>query len=152
MWSFCPNLPAAYLFAVLFGLTTVAHMAQAVIHRKGYSWVIILSALLQLLAYVFRIVSIQTPDSESLYILWFVLLLVWIHLHPVVPGRVGLMLIGVPDIYQCVRVHGGGPDDLQLHHERPNHGNQGLAVRVILCLAGNCVSSPSRTSGLVRHC
>ena len=75
-WSFCPSLPAAYLFAILFGLTLCAHIAQAVLHRKGYSWVIIASALLQFLAYVFRIRSINTPENEPVYILWFCFILV----------------------------------------------------------------------------
>lgn len=44
-WSFCPNIGAAYLFAILFALTTVTHLIQAIIYRKGYCWVIIFSGL-----------------------------------------------------------------------------------------------------------
>lgn len=86
-WSFCPSLPAAYLFVVLFGIVLCAHVAQAIIHRKGYSWVIIVSATLQFLAYVFRIRSINAPDNATVYILWFVFILVCILLAPATPGE-----------------------------------------------------------------
>ena len=42
-WEFCPNIGAAYVLTVLFAATTVAHIVQAVVYRKGYSWVIILA-------------------------------------------------------------------------------------------------------------
>lgn len=75
-WNFCPSIAAAYLFAILFGLTTVAHLVQAIIYRKGYSWVIIASGLLQTVCYAFRIVSINNPTSDTPSIIWFVLILV----------------------------------------------------------------------------
>ncbi len=63
-WNFCPSVGAAYLFVVLFGLTICGHLAQAIIHRKGYCCVIIVSALLQSLTYIFRIISINNPSSN----------------------------------------------------------------------------------------
>lgn len=75
-WSFCPNIGAAYLFAVIFGLTTIAHIAQSVIHRKFYCWVIAMSGLWQTANYVFRILSIKNPNTDSWYEYWFVLMLV----------------------------------------------------------------------------
>ncbi|MCJ1467018.1 hypothetical protein MMC07_005640 [Pseudocyphellaria aurata] len=75
-WNFCPSVGAAYLFAILFALTTCGHVAQAIIHRKGYSWVIIVSALLQTMTYVFRIVSINNPTSSAPAIAWFILILI----------------------------------------------------------------------------
>ncbi len=36
---FCPSLPAAYLYAVLFGIITIAHIAQMIAHKKWYSWI-----------------------------------------------------------------------------------------------------------------
>ena len=47
MWSFCPNLGATYAFCIFFGLTFLAHVTQGIIHRKGYTWVIAMSALWQ---------------------------------------------------------------------------------------------------------
>ncbi|KAG7009355.1 hypothetical protein G7Y79_00003g012230 [Physcia stellaris] len=76
LWSFCPSIAAAYLFAILFGLTTVAHIAQAIIHRKLYCWVVCMSAVWQTAAYGFRIASIHFPSSEAAYSAWFILILV----------------------------------------------------------------------------
>ncbi|KAL8794131.1 MAG: hypothetical protein Q9195_003316 [Heterodermia aff. obscurata] len=76
LWSFCPSVAAAYLYAILFGLITLAHIAQAILHRKTYCWVIAMSALWQTLAYAFRIASIKAPTSVAAYSVWFVLILV----------------------------------------------------------------------------
>ena len=84
LWNFCPNTGAAYFYAVLFGLTTLGHIGQGILHRKPYSWVICISALWQTLAYGFRIASIRSPTSVALYTAWFVLLLVaplWINAY-----------------------------------------------------------------------
>ncbi|TGO18828.1 hypothetical protein BTUL_0007g00460 [Botrytis tulipae] len=75
-WSFCPNIGAAYFFAVLFALTTVAHLAQAILHRKAYCWVIVASALAQTLTYIFRVASIKIPASFGDYAAWFILILI----------------------------------------------------------------------------
>ena len=71
-WNFCPNTAAAYLFAILFALTTGFHLVQAIIYRKGYSWVIIASGFLQVVNYVARIVSIKNPNSDTPSIIWFI--------------------------------------------------------------------------------
>ena len=76
LWNFCPSVGAAYLFAILFGLITLTHIAQAILHRKGYCWVIAMSALWQTLAYAFRIASIKAPTSVAAYSVWFTLILV----------------------------------------------------------------------------
>jgi hypothetical protein len=43
LWSFYPNLGAAYALIVLFALTTIIHILQTVLYKKPYCWVIILS-------------------------------------------------------------------------------------------------------------
>jgi hypothetical protein len=75
VWEFCPSTPAAILFTVLFALTTFAHLLQAVFYKKTYCWVVIGSGLLQTLNYIFRIVSIKSPNSLGPYTAWFVLIL-----------------------------------------------------------------------------
>ena len=50
LWSFCPNIGAAYAFAVLFGLTFVVHVIQGVYYKKAYTWVIAMSAAWQMIA------------------------------------------------------------------------------------------------------
>lgn len=76
MWSFCPSLGASIVFLILFAITLVAHIYQAIIYRKAYSWVIIMSALWQFLTYVFRTISILAPASFGAYAAWFVLILI----------------------------------------------------------------------------
>ncbi|KAF4634116.1 hypothetical protein G7Y89_g3990 [Cudoniella acicularis] len=76
LWNFCPNVDAAYLFAILFASTTIAHFTQAIVHKKVYSWVIVVSGLAQTIAYIFRIISINNPSSLGPYAAWFVLILI----------------------------------------------------------------------------
>lgn len=80
----CPNSGAAYLFAVLFGLTLTAHIVQSIIYRKGYSWVIAIGALWETACYVFRILSIKHVANETFYTVWFILMLLaplWINAY-----------------------------------------------------------------------
>ena len=74
--DFCPNPGAAYLFAILFGLTLTAHIAQSIIYRKGYSWVIAMGALWQTACYAVRILSIKHVANDTYYSVWFILMLV----------------------------------------------------------------------------
>jgi hypothetical protein len=76
LWSFCPSTAISIAFAALFGLTTSAHLAQAIIHRKGYCWVIVMGGTWHTIAYIVRIISIQNPANLPYYALWFVLVLV----------------------------------------------------------------------------
>jgi hypothetical protein len=76
MWSFCPNIRAATVFTILFSLTTLTHLIQAIIYRKPYCWVIVASGVAQTLAYILRILSILNPASFGYYAGWFVLILI----------------------------------------------------------------------------
>ncbi|KAK5164516.1 uncharacterized protein LTR77_009722 [Saxophila tyrrhenica] len=67
---------AAYLYTVLFGITTIAHAVQMFLHRKPYSFVITFSGALQTAAYVLRVLSIQNPASVGFYTYWFVIMMV----------------------------------------------------------------------------
>lgn len=73
---FCPNIGAAYFFAILFGIITIAHFTQMFLHRKPHSWVITFSALLQTATYVLRILSIIKPTNGDFYTYWFILMMV----------------------------------------------------------------------------
>lgn len=73
---FCPNIAAAYAFAALFGIITIAHFVQMFYHRKPYSWVITFSAGLQTATYVLRVLSIMKPANEGFYSYWFILMMV----------------------------------------------------------------------------
>jgi hypothetical protein len=75
-WSFCPNIAPAYLYTALFGITMIAHFVQAILYRKPYCWVIVMSALLQTAGYISRVLSIRSPANFGEYATWFVLILV----------------------------------------------------------------------------
>ena len=74
-WDFCPSTPAAILFAVLFALSTLVHLAQGILYKKLYSWVIVCSGLAQTLNFIFRVISIKNPTNLGDYTAWFVLVL-----------------------------------------------------------------------------
>lgn len=118
-WSFCPNLGAAIFFSVIFGLTTVTHVAQAISYRKGYSWVIITSALLQTATYAIRAASIQNPTKDILYTAWFILILVWAPCPRACVQRAMIIhrsnMSNQSDftiINQCLCLHGHGTDGI----------------------------------------
>jgi len=71
-----PKCERVIRFAIAFGVLVVLHSLQMIIYRKLYSLVIITSAVLQVLAFVFRILSMKNPTSIPFFTLWFVLILV----------------------------------------------------------------------------
>lgn len=75
-WNLCPNIGAAYAFCIFFALTMIAHIVQGILYRKSYTWVIIGSALLQVLTCAFRIASIESPASLADFAAWFVIILI----------------------------------------------------------------------------
>lgn len=108
-WNFCPSIAAAYLFAILFALTTAGHVVQAIIHRKGYSWVIIVSGLLQTFNYIFRIISIKKPTEDGPAIAWFILILVCFRLEwKIKPLSRNQLAIDRTLMDQCICLHGHG--------------------------------------------
>ncbi|KXL42809.1 hypothetical protein M433DRAFT_71194 [Acidomyces richmondensis BFW] len=72
----CPNIGAAYLYIVLFGLTAIAHVVQMFWHRKWYCWVIVVSAGMQTAAYTMRTLSIRFVTNSGYYTYWFVLMMI----------------------------------------------------------------------------
>lgn len=76
LWTFCPSIAASGIFLALFVATTLTHLGQAIRYRKPYCWVVIVSALWQVLTYFFRTASIIKPDSFGPYAAWFMLILV----------------------------------------------------------------------------
>ncbi|KIW08658.1 uncharacterized protein PV09_00612 [Verruconis gallopava] len=82
VWPFCPSVVPSALFAVLFGILTVAHFVQAIVHRKMYCWVIVVASLWQTATYALREYSVYNQKNVGVYSLWFVMILVgplWIN-------------------------------------------------------------------------
>lgn len=57
---------ASILFAILFGLSLLGHCWQAVHYRAGYTWVLIMSAIWQTLAFIVRCIGIMNPTNEAI--------------------------------------------------------------------------------------
>lgn len=58
-WNYCPSYGAAILFSCLFGLTTIAHVVQAILHKKPFAWVLIMGAVWESGGYIVRILSVE---------------------------------------------------------------------------------------------
>lgn len=64
-WSYCPSLPAAFIFAVLFLVSTLGHIYQAFRHRKLFCLVIITGGLWETAAFAFRVLSARHPTHKA---------------------------------------------------------------------------------------
>lgn len=84
LWEYCPSLPAAVLFTVLFGLTTCTHVVQASIYRKPFAAVLIMGGLWETGGYVARIFAIENQLSSGVYTAQMLLILLaplWINAY-----------------------------------------------------------------------
>ncbi|KAK5285125.1 hypothetical protein LTR55_011507 [Exophiala xenobiotica] len=84
IWEYCPSFAAAILFAVLFGITSSAHVIQAFIYRKPFAAVLIMGALWEFGGYVARILSIKSELSSGVFTAQLLLILLaplWINAY-----------------------------------------------------------------------
>ena len=58
-WNYCPSYTAAILFICLFGLTTLTHTLQAILHKKPVAWVIIMGGCWETAGYIFRTLGVE---------------------------------------------------------------------------------------------
>lgn len=63
LWVYFPNFAAAVAFSVLFGILTIAHLAQAAWYRNGFCWVIIMAGVWETGAYAFRALGSRNQQS-----------------------------------------------------------------------------------------
>ncbi|KIA75996.1 hypothetical protein HK57_00173 [Aspergillus ustus] len=76
------SFPAAILFAVLFGLTTLVHIIQAFVYKKRYSWVVIMGSLWELGAFIMRSLFAKHQDNETydtVFTILFLLAPIWVN-------------------------------------------------------------------------
>ncbi|KAG9243265.1 RTA1 like protein-domain-containing protein [Calycina marina] len=81
-WAYCPSLPAAVVFAVLFAGTSIMHIYQAHKYRNNYAWTVIMGAIWETASFTIRSISTQHPTTEALYDPHFLLFLIaplWIN-------------------------------------------------------------------------
>jgi RTA1 like protein len=75
LYLYCPSFGAAITFSCFFGITSIAHIIQAIIYKKPFSWVLIMGALWECGGYVFRSLSVTAQKHvgwvtvQSLFIL-----------------------------------------------------------------------------------
>jgi RTA1 like protein len=74
-WKYCPNVPVAVVFFVLFLLITLFHVYQAIRWRKLFALVIILGALMETLSFASRVASAHKPTEKGIYDASFLLLI-----------------------------------------------------------------------------
>ncbi|KAJ7495344.1 RTA1 like protein-domain-containing protein [Mycena latifolia] len=66
VFLYCPSLSAAVLFTILFGLTTIVHVVQAVHYAKRLCWVVIMAGLWETGGLLFRSINVINPTSVGL--------------------------------------------------------------------------------------
>ncbi|ETN46813.1 uncharacterized protein HMPREF1541_01002 [Cyphellophora europaea CBS 101466] len=67
LWLFCPSYNAAIAFSVLFGLTILAHIFQACLHRKPFLIVLIMGNLWEVGGYIARTFSVTEQKNVTYY-------------------------------------------------------------------------------------
>ncbi|OQO15346.1 hypothetical protein B0A48_00729 [Cryoendolithus antarcticus] len=76
LWNYSPNFAAAVAFSVLFGMVTIAHLAQAIVYRNGFCWVIVMAAVWETGAYAFRALGSKAQQSSAIATVSQILVLV----------------------------------------------------------------------------
>ena len=65
LWPYCPSFGAAITFSCFFGLTSIAHLVQAIIYKKPFSWVLIMGSLWECGGYIFRSLAVAAQKNEA---------------------------------------------------------------------------------------
>lgn len=81
-YNFDPSFGAAVAVSVIFGVLTAAHLAEAVVFRKRYAWVLIMGALWETIAFVTGALGAHDQQSSGLataHQLLFLLAPLWIN-------------------------------------------------------------------------
>ncbi|KAF3186802.1 hypothetical protein TWF788_003023 [Orbilia oligospora] len=91
IFLYCPSLPAATFFTVVFGLSALIHIFQAFYHHKWrLSWVIILGAAWETTSFGLRAAATQNPFSKGLLIPSSIL----VYLSPLLINAYAYMVLG----------------------------------------------------------
>ncbi|KAK6333622.1 hypothetical protein TWF730_003808 [Orbilia blumenaviensis] len=91
VFFYCPSFPAAIFFAVIFGLSTLTHIFQAFYHHKWrLSWVIVIGASWETVAFGLRSKLTQSPFGPGLSVPMSIL----IYLSPLLVNAYAYMVLG----------------------------------------------------------
>ncbi|KAJ7243549.1 RTA1 domain-containing protein [Mycena rebaudengoi] len=75
LYKFYPSFAAAILFSVLFGVTTVLHIAQAVKYKTTFCWVLIMACCWEFLSFVTRAISTKYQQNAGVALVTQILVL-----------------------------------------------------------------------------
>jgi hypothetical protein len=64
-WDYSPSFAAAIAFSTIFGILTVAHLVLAILFRTGFSWVMIMGASWEFVAFVTRALGAHDQQSQA---------------------------------------------------------------------------------------
>ncbi|KAM0421377.1 hypothetical protein ACHAPT_010912 [Fusarium lateritium] len=81
-YGFYPQWEDNTAFAVMFGLSTVAHLVQAVVLKKPFCWVIVMGALWECICFILRALGAKDQQESGYMIVSTLLLLLaplWIN-------------------------------------------------------------------------
>ncbi|RMJ03392.1 hypothetical protein CDV36_015077 [Fusarium kuroshium] len=81
-YFFDPSFAANLAFCVLFGMTTLAHITQAIIFKKRFCWVVIMGAIWETIGFTFKTMGSRAQQNFQ-YLLWgqlfFLLAPLWLN-------------------------------------------------------------------------
>lgn len=66
LYQYYPSFGAALAFSVLFGILMVTHFVQATIHKAGFVWVILMSAIWECVGFITRTLSTRSQQDTTL--------------------------------------------------------------------------------------
>lgn len=81
-YNYNPSFSAAVAVSVIFGILTTVHLAESIIFKKKYAWVLIMGALWETLAFVIGALGAhdqQNPGYATAHILLFLLAPLWVN-------------------------------------------------------------------------
>lgn len=81
-YNFNPSYSAAVAVAVIFGILTTVHLAEAIIFKKRYAWILIMGALWETLAFITGALGAhdqQNAGYATSHILLFLLAPLWVN-------------------------------------------------------------------------
>ncbi|KAF2678302.1 hypothetical protein K458DRAFT_409045 [Lentithecium fluviatile CBS 122367] len=83
-WAYAPSFAAAVVFALLFGLLTLAHIALAISFRKGFCWVVIMGVAWEFASFIIRAMAAHDQQNSSYSLastLLFLLAPLWVNAY-----------------------------------------------------------------------
>ena len=82
LWNYYPSFGAAILFSVLFGGVMIAHLAQGILYKAGYCWVVLMAAIWEFGSYASRVAGSRMQQNVTIATISQILVLlapIWVN-------------------------------------------------------------------------